>query len=216
MDDFTQEDAKYSDQFLGWLQPVTPGVFQRQIVLEGGCGKGRHRRWRQNGAQPKLSASIFRQRWKPFSGDTAPAERAHRSGRHFQTAVQKEFDYAFLVGVLHHTPDPKGAFVRSLPRFDRAGRVSAWIYGEENNEWIINYVNPIREGFTSKIRRPMLYRISKLDSRSFSRFEACLQPANAVAGSLMKKALLQRLPESSFDLGWREQHNIVFDHLNAC
>ncbi|NJM52695.1 MAG: hypothetical protein HC846_04440 [Blastocatellia bacterium] len=39
---FTQEDEKYNDQFLGWLQPVKPEFFKDKLVLEGGCGKGRH------------------------------------------------------------------------------------------------------------------------------------------------------------------------------
>ena len=39
---FTQEDEKYNEQFLGWLQPVKPEFFEGKIVLEGGCGKGRH------------------------------------------------------------------------------------------------------------------------------------------------------------------------------
>jgi len=41
---FTQEDTKYSDQFLGWLQPVRPEFFKDKLVVEGGCGKGRHTR----------------------------------------------------------------------------------------------------------------------------------------------------------------------------
>ncbi len=39
---FTQEDEKYNEQFLGWIQPVKPEFFQGKIILEGGCGKGRH------------------------------------------------------------------------------------------------------------------------------------------------------------------------------
>src|SRR4028118_1445936 len=39
---FTQDDERYADQFLGWLQPVKPDFFRGKIVLEGGCGKGRH------------------------------------------------------------------------------------------------------------------------------------------------------------------------------
>src|SRR5712692_10857560 len=39
---FTQTDQKYERQFLGWLAPVTPDFFKDKIVLEGGCGKGRH------------------------------------------------------------------------------------------------------------------------------------------------------------------------------
>ena len=39
---FTQTDEKYEQQFLGWLAPVTPEFFKDKVVLEGGCGKGRH------------------------------------------------------------------------------------------------------------------------------------------------------------------------------
>src|ERR1035437_815658 len=39
---FTQEDPKYAAQFLGWLKPVGREFFAGKVVLEGGCGKGRH------------------------------------------------------------------------------------------------------------------------------------------------------------------------------
>src|SRR6516225_4878398 len=34
----------YASQFLGWLTPVRPDFFRGKLVLEGGCGKGRHTR----------------------------------------------------------------------------------------------------------------------------------------------------------------------------
>ena len=39
---FTQADDKYEQQFLGWIAPVKPEFFKDKVVLEGGCGKGRH------------------------------------------------------------------------------------------------------------------------------------------------------------------------------
>src|SRR5688572_15632084 len=39
---FTQEDERYAEQFLGWIAPVRPEFFNGKIVLEAGCGKGRH------------------------------------------------------------------------------------------------------------------------------------------------------------------------------
>src|SRR5882724_12787721 len=39
---FVQSDELYADQFLGWIAPVRPEFFQDKVVLEGGCGKGRH------------------------------------------------------------------------------------------------------------------------------------------------------------------------------
>src|SRR5262245_3838634 len=42
--EFSHDDAKYEQQFLDWIAPVTPGFFAGKAVLEGGCGKGRHTR----------------------------------------------------------------------------------------------------------------------------------------------------------------------------
>ena len=39
---FNQHDEKYGEQLLGWLNPVKPEFFKDKIVLDGGCGKGRH------------------------------------------------------------------------------------------------------------------------------------------------------------------------------
>ena len=39
---FTQEDERYGDQLLEWLAPVRPEFFKGKLVLDGGCGKGRH------------------------------------------------------------------------------------------------------------------------------------------------------------------------------
>src|SRR6476620_3271186 len=39
---FTHSDELYADQLLGWIAPVQPEFFKDKIVLEGGCGKGRH------------------------------------------------------------------------------------------------------------------------------------------------------------------------------
>lgn len=214
---FTQEDAKYADQFLGWLQPVKPEFFKEKVILEGGCGKGRHTSLAADwGAAEVVGIDL-----------SAAVETAFQATRHlpnvhivqadiFKLPFKKTFDYAFSVGVLHHTPDPKGAFVSMASKVKKGGNVSAWIYGEENNEWIINYVNPIREGFTSKIRQPMLYQISKLPTLGvFLASKLVYKPANAVAGSLAKKLFYNDYLNHLSTFGWREQHNIVFDHLVA-
>src|SRR5438309_2094914 len=39
---FSHHDERYTEQFLGWIGPVEPEFFVGKLVLEGGCGKGRH------------------------------------------------------------------------------------------------------------------------------------------------------------------------------
>ncbi len=214
---FTQEDTKYADQFLGWLQPVRPEFFEGKLVVEGGCGKGRHtalaHEW---GAKEIVGIDL-----------SAAVESAFHATRHlpnahiiqadiFKLPLKRRFDFGFSVGVLHHTPDPKKAFLSLASKVKKGGHVSAWIYGEENNDWIIKYVNPVREGFTSKISRPTLYQLSKLPTVGvFLASKMIYRPANKASAAIASKLFYNDYLNHIGSFGWREQHNIVFDHLVA-
>jgi SAM-dependent methyltransferase len=214
---FTQEDPKYNEQFLGWLQPVKPDFFNDKIVLEGGCGKGRHTKLAAEwGAKDVVGIDL---------GDgveSAFALTRNLPNAHiihcdiFKLPLKKAFDYAFSVGVLHHTPDPKGAFVSLAGKVKSGGHISAWVYGAENNEWITKYVNPLREGFTSKISQPVLYHLSKLPTLSvFLSTKLLYKPANLIAKPIANRLFYNDYMNHLAGFGWREQHNIVFDHLVA-
>ncbi len=194
---FTQEDEKYNEQFLGWLQPVKPDFFKDKLVLEGGCGKGRHTSLAANwGAKEVVGIDL-----------SAAVESAFQATRHlpnahivqadiFKLPLKRVFDYAFSVGVLHHTPDPKKAFVSLAGKVKKGGAISAWIYGAENNEWITSYVNPVREKFTSKINQPTLYQLSKLPTLGvFLASKLIYKPLDKTA--LGKKLFYTRLFNSS-------------------
>jgi SAM-dependent methyltransferase len=214
---FTQEDAKYNEQFLGWLQPVKPEFFADKLVLEGGCGKGRHTslaaEW---GAKEVVGIDL-----------SAAVESAFQATKHlpnahivqadiFKLPFKKVFDYAFSVGVLHHTPDPQKAFVSLAGKVKKDGAISAWIYGAENNEWITSYVNPVREKFTSKMGQPTLYQLSKLPTLGvYLASKLIYKPLNKAAKPLAGKLFYNDYLNHLGTFGWREQHNIVFDHLVA-
>ncbi|MEJ7862248.1 MAG: methyltransferase domain-containing protein [Pyrinomonadaceae bacterium] len=214
---FTQEDPKYAEQFLGWLQPVKKDFFGGKIVLEGGCGKGRHTTLAADwGAKEVVGIDLSAAVETAFQV-TKDLPNAHiLQADIFKLPLKKTFDYAFSVGVLHHTPDPKKAFVSLASKVKKSGHVSAWIYGAENNEWITRYVNPIRESFTSKMGQPTLYQLSKLPTLSvFLASKLIYRPLNKGAKPLADKLFYNEYLNHLGTFGWREQHNIVFDHLVA-
>ncbi len=134
----------------------------------------------------------------------------------YKLPFKRAFDYAFSVGVLHHTPDPKKSFVSLASKVKKGGAISAWIYGAENNEWITSYVNPIRTGFTSKIGQPTLYQLSKLPTLGvFLASKLIYKPLNKTSKPLAGKLFYNDYLNHLSTFGWREQHNIVFDHLVA-
>src|SRR3954468_16289598 len=214
---FTQEDPKYNAQFLGWLQPVKPEFFEGKVVLEGGCGKGRHTKLAAEwGAKDVVGIDLG------AGVESAFALTRDQPNAHivqcdiFKLPLKKVFDYAFSVGVLHHTPDPKAAFISLASKVKKGGHISAWVYGAENNGWITSIVDPIRESFTSKINQPLLYQLSKLPTLSlFLTTKLLYRPVNTLAPPVARHLFYNDYMNHLADFDWREQHNIVFDHLVA-
>src|SRR5215213_4506782 len=109
---FTQDDPKYIEQFVGWLQPVNQDFFKGKVILEGGCGKGRHTKiaagW---GAKEVVGIDLGDGVESAFAA-TRHLPNAHIvQGDIFKLPFKQVFEYAFSIGVLHHTPDPKKAFI---------------------------------------------------------------------------------------------------------
>ena len=216
---FTQEDANYAEQFLGWLKPVKKEFFRDKIVLEGGCGKGRHTRLAADwGAKEVIGIDLSAAVESAFAL-TRNLPNAHIvQADIFKLPFKQAFDYAFSVGVLHHTPDPKKSFVSLAGKVKPGGHISAWVYGAENNEWIVRFVNPVREGFTSKLNQPALFQLSKLPTAAvFLATKLIYAPLNSneKTKSLANKLFYNEYLNHLATFGWREQHNIVFDHLVA-
>lgn len=216
---FTQEDKKYADQFLGWITPVTPDFFKDKVVLEGGCGKGRHTQLAAGwGARDVIGIDLS------VAVETAYAATRDLPNAHiiqadiFHLPLAQAFDYAFSVGVLHHLPDPKAGFESLASKVKPGGSISAWIYGAENNEWITRFVNPVRENLTSRMDQRHLLHLSKIPAAMlFLATKVVYGPLNRTKSgtSIARHLFYNDYMKTLSEFGWREQHTIVFDHLVA-
>jgi SAM-dependent methyltransferase len=214
---FTQSDERYAEQLLGWLQPVKPEFFTGKTVLEGGCGNGRHTKLAAEwGARDVIGIDLGDGVESAFAL-TRSLPNAHIIQCDiYKLPLKKVFDYAFSVGVLHHTPDPKGAFLSLASKVKKGGHISAWIYGAENNGWITKFVDPVRTGFTSQISQPVLYQLAKLPALSlFLATKLIYRPANAIAKPVARHLFYNEYLNHLGSFGWLEHYNIVFDHLVA-
>ena len=214
---FTEEDERYAEQFLDWIAPVTPEFFRDKIVLEGGCGKGRHTQLAaQWGAREVIGIDLSE------AVETAYAATRSLPNAHviqadiYRLPLARKFDYAFSVGVLHHLPDPRQGFFSLASKVVPGGHVSAWIYGAENNEWIVRLVNPVREKITSRIDQRALLHLSKIPAAGlFLATKLIYGPLNRRGSTLGQYLFYNDYLSAIAPFGWREQHLIVFDHLVA-
>lgn len=216
---FAHQDERYAEQFLGWIAPARPDFFRDKVVLEGGCGKGRHTqlaaRW---GARDVVSIDLSSAVGTAFAA-TRSLDNAHIiQADIYNLPLKQVFDYAFSVGVLHHLPDPRAGFIALASKVKPGGHISAWVYGAENNEWITRFVNPLRLSMTSRMRPQSLLHLSKLPAAVlFALTKLVYGPLNRSAGgaALARHLFYNDYLRAISSFGWREQHSIVFDHLVA-
>jgi SAM-dependent methyltransferase len=217
---FTQHDERYAAQLLGWLAPVKPEFFRAKAVLEAGCGKGRHTRLAARwGARAVVGIELSDAVETAFAA-TRGLENAHIVQADIcRLPLRRAFDYAFSVGVLHHLPRPRAGFNALAAKVRPGGHLSAWVYGAENNGWLINWVSPLREHVTSRISRRALLHLSKLPAAAvYAATKLVYAPLDR--SRFGRRAVLPRLFYHDYlcaiaPFGWREQHTIVFDHLVA-
>lgn len=216
---FSELTDKYREQFLDWLAPVNSDFFKDKIVLDCGCGKGRHLFWSAKfGARDVIGIDL---------GETV--EVAYKNTHEFDNVsviqcdifklpLKPVFDFTYSIGVLHHLPNPAAGFRAMCAKIKPGGRVSAWVYGREGNGWIVYILNPIRKLITSRlpliitkfiafcltcIMQPMLKIIYKpINEVQF------LKPLRRL---LFYNDYLYYISKFSF----KENFSIVFDHLLA-
>jgi SAM-dependent methyltransferase len=206
-------------EFLDWIKPLDPSAFSGKVVLDAGCGKGRH---------VFLSAQFAAR--DVIGIDLSDAvEAAYQNTRHLPNAhvIQADiynlpfltpFDLAYSIGVLHHLPDPKAGFLSVASHLKPGGRVSIWVYGKEGNRWIEKFVDPIRIHGTSKLPKPVTQGISFLLSLPlYLALKLVYGPANC----LPRLAPLKRaLPYADYlcaisNYSFAENFWNVFDQLVA-
>ncbi len=212
---YSELAARYRQQFLDWIRPVEPDFFRDRLILEGGCGKGRHTALAAEfGARAIVAMDLS------DAVDAAFANTRHLPNVHIVQAdlnrppVRPLFDYAFSIGVLHHLPDPERGFRALVDKLRPGGAISAWVYGREGNGWIVHIVTPVREHLTSRMPKRLLDLLAAALAAPLALATRLLyRPLNDTAVGRM----LPYGPYLSYiaDFPFREQRSIVFDHLVA-
>lgn len=145
----------YRTNFLNYIDPIKEDFFQNKLVLDAGCGVGRHSYW-----AAKFGAHVV-------AMDLSDAvEETYRNCRGLNVDVVQAdilnppfgriFDFVFSIGVLHHLPDPEKGFRSLMPRVKHGGTYAIWVYGKKNNFSNV-YVYETLRLFTRPLPHKLLY-----------------------------------------------------------
>lgn len=215
--------STYQEQFLDWVKPIEPDFLANKIVLDAGCGMGRF----------SLVSSSFGAREVLAIDASGAVEAARENARNYENVHviqgdihrlplrhdrKTQIDFIFSIGVLHHLDDPEQGFRDLVRHLQPAGSIFAWVYGRENNGWIVRLVNPARMLVTSRLPRKALYALSWLIIlflHPLTRY--VYRPVNRLPALHF---LTHLLPYNDYlawlgQFGFRHNHHVIFDHLVA-
>ncbi len=217
---FVEMHDHFEAQFLDWIWPIQPDYFRGKVIMDAGCGMGRHAHFAAMYGSTEVVAIDF-----SASVETAFKNIGHLPNVHIiQGDIDHppfrlvdgsgDFDFIYSIGVLQFLPDPEHGF-RSLARFLKPkGEIYGWVYGHENNALIHHFFAPLRKHVTSRLRPSILRAVA------WPLAVALIGAIRALYVPLHGTRLYRRLPQNDYmysihEFPFRYIYNIVFDHLVA-
>lgn len=142
-----------------------------KLVLEVGCGMGKYvRSVTDHGGTAvglDLSHSLKRARREHGKRRNLHLVRGDILEHPFKEGV---FDFAYSVGVLHHTPDCYRAFRNTTSLVREGGSLAVWLYPTERMTttyaWLVHFVqDSLMRPVTSRLPHPVLFRLCRVLGR---------------------------------------------------
>lgn len=213
---FSKLHREYEQQFLEWIQPLTPSFFKGKMVLDAGCGKGRHVYLSASYGAEVIGIDLSEAVDKAFINNkgitSAHIVQADIYRLPFKNGL---FDLIYSIGVLHHLPKPEAGFRNLLAYMKKGGSILAWVYGKEGNI-TLKLIDPVRKHIFSKLPLSFLEKSSYVTAvMLYPLVKYIYRPIND-----KKSAFRVLLPQNSFfyylsKLNFNIVHSIIFDQLLA-
>ena len=143
---------QHEEQFLRWT--ASDKSFWKGLrFLDAGCGIGRNAYWPMTyGAAGGVAIDVDDRTLERARQNLSPFPQVEvRKQSIYDIAETDAFDVAFSIGVVHHLSEPDAAVARLVQATKPGGYVLVWLYGRENNGWIVRLFNPVRHALFSRL-----------------------------------------------------------------
>jgi SAM-dependent methyltransferase len=153
---------EYEEQFRRWTVHLSPPDWSGKWFLDVGCGSGRNSYWpmKYGAAGGKAididarSLAVARANLARFPTVGVEQKSAYDIGE------SDAYDLVFSIGVVHHLEFPERAIGQMFQAAKPGGRVLIWVYGLENNRWIVRLFDPVRRTLFSRLPISLVHHLS--------------------------------------------------------
>ena len=154
---FSEMFSEYEKNFLNYIESIKPSFFKDKLVLDAGCGFGRHTYYAAKyGAEVvgfDLSDAV-----EAAYKNCGKSKKVHIvQGDIYKLPFKKNFDFIMSIGVLHHLPEPKKGFMSLVSLMGKNSRIFVWLYGREGRWFKIHVVEGIIRKITTRMPHRLLY-----------------------------------------------------------
>jgi len=151
--EFVEMHDLHEAQFLDWICPIEPEFFRDKVVLDAGCGIGRHTYYAAEYGVHDVVAMDLSVAVETAYTNTGLLPNVHIvQGDINRPPFRRSenggpFDSVYSIGVLHHMPDPESGFRSLVTLLRPGGSIFAWVYGRENNAIVHGFHQPPPKDF---------------------------------------------------------------------
>lgn len=159
---YAEMRPEYEEQFRRWTVHLKPEDWRGLTFLDVGCGMGRNSFWpAQYGAKAGLAIDVDERSLESAQRTLAPYPQIRVERRSaYEIGESCEFDIAFSIGVIHHLGEPERALEQMVLATKPGGRVLIWVYGLENNRWLVYWLNPLRKLLFSRLPIGLVHHLA--------------------------------------------------------
>lgn len=159
---YSQMSPEYEEQFRRWTAHLGPEDWRGLTFLDVGCGMGRNSYWPMSyGAAGGLAIDVDERSLAAARRTLAPFAHMRVEKRSaYEIGSRDEFDLVFSIGVIHHLQYPERALADMVAAAKPGGRVLIWVYGRENNRWVVFLLNPLRKALFSRLPVSVVHHLS--------------------------------------------------------
>lgn len=160
-DHYAELLPQHEEQFLRWTT-LDKSFWRDRHFLDAGCGIGRNSYWPMTyGAFGGLAVDVDDRTLGRARQNLAKFPDVEvRNQSIYEITEADTFDIAFSIGVVHHLSDPDAAVARLARAVKPGGCVLVWLYGRENNGWIVRLFNPLRHAVFSRLPLGLVHALS--------------------------------------------------------